>query len=63
MWTSGHSRELQNVDRIKIKRKMSDVFLDLIRAKKGINLKIITYEKIKKLKSKPDLDDIFKIVN
>lgn len=24
----GHSRELQNVDRIQIKRKMSDVFLD-----------------------------------
>ena len=58
----GHSRDLQANERINIKRKMSDVILDLIKAKVGINLKIITFDEMKKLKSKPDLDEIFKIV-
>ena len=59
----GHSRLLQLNERINIKRKMSDVIIDLIKSKVGINLKIITFEEMKKLKSKPDLDEIFKIVN
>ena len=59
----GHSRDLQANERIKIKRKMSDILTDLIKAKIGVNLKIITYEEMKKLKSKPNIEEIFELIN
>jgi len=46
----GHSRDLQANERIKIKRKMSDILTDLIKAKIGVNLKIITYDEMKNSK-------------
>ena len=58
-----HSRDLQVNERIKIKRKMSDILTDLIKAKIGVNLKIITYEEMKKLKSKPNIEEIYELIN
>ena len=59
----GHSRDLQVNERIKIKRKMSDILTDLIKAKIGVNLKIINYEEMKKLKSKPNIGEIYELID
>ena len=42
---------------------MSDILTDLIKAKIGVNLKIITYEEMKKLKSKPNIEEIYELIN